>query len=608
MHSRLLLLIAIFAVCGCESTTQDAPRGTTSDSGASVTEDRGLSPRQIESRVLASGRADANEFRLTALRGYLLGEDLQSAERLFEDLKKSALTEQQAWRLSLLNAERLALMGDFDQALEGIDEAAGSSDSLVSANDLLLSQALVLISMRRGRDALDLLVRQDPDGRTQDWHEVLWKALVSVPPWQQDWHASDSKTSEVADDLRTWQQLTSMLLQAGNLKQQRQLLWRALDSSDGAIDQALLPVPLKLIAESSSPSIRVGLILPLNGPLRAFGSAFLEGFTTAWFAAASDTQVSFTVYDADRLNSAADYSRLASELIRDRVQLAVGPVSRSRLEQMRALLPAGLGWIALNRVENHELLGNGQFELQISTEDEVESLARRIQAEGATRVLAFYSQTGWSRRAMETLRERFGVERIIGSVLLSGVAAVTEEVGLSLLVDGSEARIRSIRRLLQGAVETETRRRQDLDAVVSLVDGSLSAALHPALRYHDAGDVPVFGTSRMMREVRESDHHVFEGARLFELPWNLNESALKRQLQAEFGQASPTTETFRAVGVDCFRLADRFHLLREVQQQSSIDALFGATGLLRVSGNHISRNLVWSEVRAGSIAAQASKK
>ena len=108
-----------------------------------------------------------------------------------------------------------------------------------------------------------------------------------------------------------------------------------------------------------------------------------------------------------------------------------------------------------------------------------------------------------------------------------------------------------------------------------------------------------------MRDVRESDHHVFEGARLSELPWNLNLSALKRQLRAEFGQASPTIETFRAVGVDCFRLADRFHLLREVQQQSLFDALYGATGLLRVSSNQISRELVWSEVRSGSIAALA---
>lgn len=601
MRSRVLLLIAVFAICGCESTTPDFPRGTASGAEASIESARGLSPRQLESRIFAPGGAAATELRLMALRGYLLGDDLQAAERLFQDLNVSARSKQQAWRLKLLNAERLALKGAFDEALNVINAAARDSVSPEGQGDLLLSHALVLISMGQGRDALELLVNRNPHERNQDWHDVLWKAMVSIPPWRQQGSRKESTASQ-DEETQFWWRLTQ-LLEAGNLKQQQRLLWRALDSADAPIGQDQLPRPLRLIAEAPNPAIRVGLILPLSGPLRAFGNAFLDGFTTAWFAAGSNTQMSFTIYDADRLNSTADYSRLASDLIRDRIDVAIGPVSRSRLDRMQAVLPSALGWIALNRVAHQGFLNDGQFELQISTEDEVESLARRIQTKGASRVLAYYSQSGWSRRAMDTLQDTLGVDLLIGKVQLSGVAAVTEEVGLSLLVDGSEARIRSIHRLLQAEVETETRRRQDVDAIVSLVDGSLSAALHPALRYHDASDIPVFGTSRMMRDVRASDHHVFEGARLFELPWNLNLSALRRQLQAEFGQASATIETFRAVGVDCFRLADRFHLLREVQQQSLFDALYGATGLLSVSSHQISRDLVWSQVRSRGVAA-----
>ena len=110
-----------------------------------------------------------------------------------------------------------------------------------------------------------------------------------------------------------------------------------------------------------------------------------------------------------------------------------------------------LGWISLNRVDNHDFLGDGQFELRISTEDEVKSLARRIEAHGATRVLAYYSQSGWSMRAMDTLQETLGADRLIGMVELSGVAAVTEEVacpcsltalkrGFAVLVDCCKVR------------------------------------------------------------------------------------------------------------------------------------------------------------------------
>ena len=597
--SRLLLPIAIVALWGCESTTQESARTMASDPQSSTEPVGGLSPRQLESRLSNSSRVAAIEGRLAALRGYLLGDDLRAAQRLIQDLNASALTPRQARQLRLLNAQRLALEGSFDQALDLINGAS----SLEQASDLLLSHAQVLISMGQGREAVELLVRRDAQERTQYWHDVLWKALVSIPPWQQQWVRSDSAASQAYDEMQSWWRLASRLLEAGNLEQQQRLLWRALDSSNGPFGQDPIPRPLRLIAETPNSAIRVGLILPLSGSLRAFGNAFLDGFTTAWFAAELNSKVTFTIYDADRLSSATDYSRLASDLIKDRIQLAIGPVSRSRIDLIQAVLPRNLGWIALNRVDNQDSLGDGQFELQVSTEDEVNALARRIQSHGATRVLAYYSESGWSMRAMETLQETLGADRLIGMVELSGVAAVTEEVGLSLLVDGSEARIRSIRRLLQGDVETETRRRQDIDALVSLVDGSLSAALHPALRYHDASDLPVFGTSRMMRDVRESDHHVFEGAQLFELPWNLNLSALKRQLRAEFGQTSPTIETFRAVGVDCFRLADRFHLLGEIQQQSLFDALYGATGLLRVSSNQISRDMVWSQVRSGGIDA-----
>lgn len=558
-----------------------------------------LSPREIESLLSATGTGGTAALRLTALRGFLLGQDTRSAARLFEDLRVSALSPRQARELRLLGAERLALEGAFDAALKVIDTETSRQGDL----DLVLSHALVRIAMGQGREALELLVSQDPQARNQGWHDVLWKALISIPPWQRQAGLGDSAASQ-DEAIQFWWRLTQQL-EAGSLREQQRLLWKALDSTDAPINEAHTPRPLKLLAKTPNSAIRVGLILPLSGPLRTFGDAFLEGFTTAWFAAGRASRVSFTVYDADDLNSTSEYARLAWNLIRDRVEIAIGPVSRSRIDRVQAVLPREIGWISLNRVENEKFLGDGQFELQISTEDEIESLARRIQSMGATRLLAYYSQSDWSRRAMRTLQEALHADRIVGMVELSDVAAVTEEVGLSLLVDGSEARIRTIRRLLHGSVEAETRRRQDLDAIVSLVDGSLSAALLPALRYHDANDLPVFGTSRMLRDVRDSDHHVFEGARFFELPWNLNLSALGRQLWTEFGQASSTIETFRAVGVDCFRLADRFHLLREVQQQSLFDAIYGATGLLSVSSNRISRQMVWSQVRTEGIATLA---
>lgn len=562
-----------------------------------------MSPRQLESRLSTASGASETELRLRALGGYLIGGDLPAAVRVESELSAFPLSATQRWRFELLQAERLALEGSFDEAMEKVSDARVSISSPQQAHQLLISHAQVLISMRREHEAQQRLLGQSPDRRDQVWRDVFWKALIFAPPWNEN--ENSVAVSEIQTDggPHAWRQLSSELLSAPNLKEQQRRLLRALDKASGSIDRESLPQTLQLITEASTGPMRVGLVLPLSGQLRSLGNAFLEGFASAWFASASDTQVRFTVYDADLLNTDADYTRLASELIGERVQVVVGPVSRSKLDRFHAVLPRELGWIALNPVQNAAFLQDGHFVLELSMEDEIKSLARRIQAQGARRILAYHSQSGWSRRAADTLRDTLGLEALIGSVELSGVAAVTGEVGLSLLVDGSQARIRGIERLLQGAVETKARRRQDIDAIVALVDGRLSSALGPALRYHDAGDVPLFGTSRMLWEVHKGDRHTFEGARFLELPWNLTDSDLKRRLLKEFGQAPPMMGTFRAVGVDCFRLVDRFHLLRTLQRRSLFDALQGSGGLLSISGNQVIRQLAWSQVRPGGVVA-----
>ena len=445
------------------------------------------------------------------------------------------------------------------------------------------SHAQWLIEQGQGAEALQALESIADNARDQDWLDLYWSALLLTPKGK-------------------------ALTSADTLAAQKRLLTAAFSDESRVFDEARMPQSVRAIFRAPEAEMRVALVLPLDGPLEAFGNAFLEGFTTAWYANAEDTSVHFTLYDADTLREAADFSRLASELVADRIDLVIGPVSRSKLPLMRRALPRDLGWIALNRLADASTLNEGQFAFELSTEDEVHALAQRIRAEHEGRVLAYFSTASWSRRAADTLQTVLGDERLIGRVALSDAAKVPEEVGLSLLVDGSEARIRAIRRLLQGDVETRTRRRQDVDAVVMLIDGNLAQTVVPALRFHDAGDVQMFATARMIREVPEDEYGILEGTAFFDLPWNLSESELKRQARSEFGDAAPLTETFRAIGVDCFRLADRFNVLRLIQREGLSDVLQGASGTLTASGTTIGRQLVWSQVRSGGIEAVGAEQ
>ena len=519
---------------------------------------------------------------MRALRRNLLAEDLRAAAQRLSEIDESDLDRGEKQQLQLLRAEYLALRGEYADAETALRPAKTS----LPASSLHRSRAHLRIAQGRGLEAMGMLEQMTDAERDQDWHDLYWKALLATP---------------APEDKRA--QLMARISAADTFAAQQRILRDALTDPQALAEEETLPRSLRALLAMPGAAIRIGLVLPLDGPLEAFGSAFLEGFVTAWFASSEDTGVRFTLYDASELNADADYSRLATELIRDRIELVIGPVSRSRLLSMQRILPREVGWIALNLLENPDALREGQFMFELSTEGEVEALARRIRAGHWPRVLTYHSRSGWSQRAADALQAVLDEQGLIGSVELGDAAAVTEEVGLSLLIDGSQARIRNVSRLLQGAVDTETRRRQDLDAIVMLVDGNLASAVAPALRFHDAGDVQRFATSRMIREMPASEYGVLEGTAFFDLPWNLSESDLKRQLHTHFGEVTPVIETFRAIGVDCFRLADRFNFLRLVQQENLLDVLAGASGTLRTSGTHIKRQLVWSQVRSGAIEA-----
>ena len=539
----------------------------------------------------ASTGAQEHQTVLGALRRYLLAEDLSAAARFLSNIDENELTAEDRWQLELLQADRLALEGDFLAAEAVLGQAGASLPASAWQAAWMQSRAHVHIAQGRASDALGVLESIAQEGRNQDWHDLLWKALVATPP---------SFLSEKDATTRA-QRLAHAYASASTLLEQQQALRQALAISTAG--EAPLARSVRAVLSVPEAPIRVGLVLPMQGPLQAFGAAFLQGFSTAWYASSEHTRVSFILYDAEDLMADADYSRLAAELIRDRIELVIGPVSRSKLAPMQRALPSDVGWIALNRLADHDALRPGQFALELSTEDEVEALAQRIRAEKKSRVLAYYAPTGWSVRAADTLQSALGDDSLLGRVELSDAAAVTEEVGLSLLVDRSEARIRNVSRLLQGAVETKARRRQDVDAIVMLVDGSLASAVGPALRFHDAGDVQRFATSRMMREVPADEYGILEGTAFFDLPWNLSESDYRRQMRSEFGPVAPMIDTLRAIGVDCFRLADRFNLLRATQRQGLLDIIHGASGTLRASGTRIKRQLVWSQVRSGAIEA-----
>ena len=79
---------------------------------------------------------------------------------------------------------------------------------------------------------------------------------------------------------------------------------------------------------------------------------------------------------------------------------------------------------------------------------------------------------------------------------------ITESVGTAMHVAGSQSRRDELARLLGEELEFLPRAREDVDAVVALIDNTEANALVPALRFHFASDLPVYASSQTTRAVR----------------------------------------------------------------------------------------------------------
>ena len=141
------------------------------------------------------------------------------------------------------------------------------------------------------------------------------------------------------------------------------------------------------------------------------------------------------------------------------------------------------------------------------------------------------------------------------------------------------------------SVEFVPRRRQDIDAVVALVDAVRGDAVRPALAYHFASGIPVYATSQVTSGRNLNRLSELNLMRITQLPWAVYPNPLKAELDAAFARQTPGP--LQALGVDAYRLADRLPLLASDDHAR----LLGATGILTLEGSRVSRELVWAIVR-----------
>ena len=583
----------------------------------------------VETLLRRAAGADPEQAAALRLMAAQQLQDLGEAERAYAILNvidATRLRPPQRFDHHWQAARAARNLGAADDAWRWIEAARPTDETQAYLRDLEMAQ------IARARNdyliAAHVLMRIDPGRQPavgsltqQQLNDEIWNTLRGTPSTSVAALAGTS-TDPIA---APWWRLAAGMDRAFDLAEQRRVLSTWLTKHPGHPAAVTLPTGLAALSEFTANASTIGLFLPLDGPLAGAGRAVRDGFLAAYFHSSehsdpnlpdaerskytkhANAQPRVLLYDTHQRSPDALYE----QALADGVNLIVGPLDKPAVMSLHALAFRQVPVLALNYLPqtpptsaqtdtNHARAAspNGDFfQFGLAIEDEARAIANRVAADGATRVLLLLSDSGWPERAADAFLAHWQAaqDSILETAYIDDVRLLTNVVGHALHVDSSTTRMQTLAAAIQQSVEFIPRRRQDIDAVVALVDAEQGGAVRPALAYHFASAIPVYATSQVISDPSSNRLAELNLMRVCQLPWSVYPDAIKSELAAAFARQSPGP--LHALGVDAYRLADRLALFATDPNAR----LLGATGILTLNESRVSRDLIWSVVRDGRL-------
>lgn len=424
-----------------------------------------------------------------------------------------------------------------------------------------------------------------PEDPAQRLHDEIWRQVTRT--------AGDDATSRGAADssqqARGWWALRAALAAAPTLAAAPDELDTWLQAHPGHSARAPWPRALAALTRAT-PIQSVAVLLPLSGPLSSAGEAVRNGFVATALAQGNRLQVRF--FDSAAQPMAQSYEAI----LNSGAEAIIGPLAKQDVDALAMLRPE-LPVLTLNYLSTaaEQALNNpAPLQLGLAIEDEADTVVARLEALGLTRILVLHGEQAWARRAAQRLQGRFADTATVE--MFDSAKTVTEAVGRGMFIDNSHLRSQQIFREIGTHIEFSPRARDDLDAVVALVDGTEAQVLVPALKFHFGNHLPVFATGQAARNKDTDALQRLRGFQIAALPWHLGASALAQEVRGAFDLGSSALAPLYALGSDAYRIAAHLPWLNEFRAFN----LNGESGALNISQDgRIHRELAWGVVSRG---------
>jgi hypothetical protein len=359
--------------------------------------------------------------------------------------------------------------------------------------------------------------------------------------------------------------------------------WKRLFPQHPANDSVLATAATQIAQATEFPD-QIALLLPLSGRAEAVGVAVRDGFIAAYLEQDPATRPRVKIYDVAAESVSGAYNRAVSE----GAGFIVGPLTK---EDVAAVVPLSgrTPVLALNFLGESVRTPGNFYQFALWPEDEARIVARRAVADGRLEGVAIVAGGEWGNRVAAAFADELSH---LGGTVLDSRRFDTSQVDFSDV----------IKQVLQvHAVRGEPTTHRADAAFVFVAAGSPGAArqILPQLKFHYAGDVPVYSTSDSF-EPDPSENSDLDGMIFPDMPWMVSNDPVTAQIRDGVRAAWPARTGRRdrlyAFGFDAYRLVPALRS-NSLAQAGEIS---GVTGKLRLdSQNRIHRDLDWAQIKDG---------
>jgi hypothetical protein len=425
-------------------------------------------------------------------------------------------------------------------------------------------------------------------------HEAIWAALQRAPDTSLSPSSSDNAT------IRGWIDLARQLRSAQtdiSAMQDRILDWGT-RYPDHPVSNLFIDKLLDEYQQAFTPATNIAVMLPMQGKYKSVSDAIQGGILTAWYKQTSLEKPLLRFYDTSDENYS--FYELYQQAILDGASYIIGPLDKTSINKLAQESNLEIPILTLNYAENPLSLSDNLYQFGLLPEDEARQVAELAIRDNHTTAAALVPNSDWGRRLLAAFTSRF--EELGGSVLTTqqyptNVDDYSRQIKTLFNLDDSYARLQDLQHILGTKLNFMPYRRQDIDMIFLAGTHREARGIIPALKFHHAGDLPVYATSHIYSgSVDRNADRDLDGVIFCDLPWTLaSNDVFKTSFDTTWKDQRVYTRLF-ALGVDAYNIVHNLKYL----QSHDYARFSGETGNISIDENQrLHRELLWAQFRNG---------